>query len=334
MAERIAVIGCGQFGVVLACHAQRAGHRVSLWGRNAEEVGPLVANRESSRLPGLSIPPSIAITANGRDAMDGADLILSAIPSQYARSVWEVLGRDCPSETIIVSVAKGFEMHSLMRPSEVLKDLHIGTGTGPEVITLSGPTIATEVALGLPTALVAAGEERATQRVQSALGREGWRIYCSADQIGVEAAGAIKNVIALAAGMVDGMELGMNAKATLLARGLAEMARLGIALGGRRESFFGTAGIGDLATTCFSSDGRNRTLGERIGRGQSCADALRSMASVVEGVDTCTAVVQLADRHHVDMPITRAVHGVLFAGRTPREALQELMQRTTAEERI
>ncbi|MSQ89798.1 MAG: NAD(P)-dependent glycerol-3-phosphate dehydrogenase [Phycisphaerales bacterium] len=331
MAERIAVIGCGQFGIVLACHAARAGHAVSLWGRNAEEVAPLLATRRSPRLPSLEIAPSISITQDSRQALGGADLVLSAIPSQYARSVWRVLTDDCPRSAVIVSVAKGFEMETLLRPSEVLHELCIGS----EVVTLSGPTIATEVARGLPTALIAAGdEEGSVARVQNALGREGWRVYCSSDQVGVEAAGAIKNVIALAAGMVDGMELGMNAKATLLARGVAEMSRLGIALGGRRETFFGIAGVGDLATTCFSADGRNRTLGERIGRGATCAEALRSMDSVVEGVDTCKVVAQLADRMGVEMPITRAVHAVLFAGMDPRTALRSLMSRASGEERL
>ena len=330
MAQRIAVIGCGQFGTVLACHCAKAGHEVLLWGRDAQEIAPLLANRESPRIKGLQIAESIAITIDGRHAMSGADLVITAIPAQYARSIWKVLGKDCPKSACVVTVAKGFEVETKMRPSEVLASLNIGG----EIVTLSGPTIATEAARGLPTALVAAGSESATLHVQKALATDSWRIYCTTDQVGVEAAGAIKNVIALAAGMVDGMELGMNAKATLLARGLAEISRLGIALGGRRETFFGVAGVGDLATTCFSMDGRNRTLGERIGRGESCDSALRSMESVVEGVETCRVVVQLAQQHGVEMPIANAVHGVLFSGLSPRSALQELMRRNSGEERI
>lgn len=330
MAERIAVIGCGQFGTVLACHCATAGHSVTLWGRHDEEIAPLLANRESPRIMGLRIAESIQITTDSRKAMEGADLVVTAIPAQYARAIWEVLKKECPKTALIVSVAKGFEVHSRMRPSEVLAELEVGD----EIVTLSGPTIATEAARGLPTALVAAGSQGAAQRVQKALATDAWRIYCTTDQVGVEAAGAIKNVIALAAGMVDGMELGMNAKATLLARGLAEISRLGIALGGRRETFFGVAGVGDLATTCFSMDGRNRTLGERIGRGESCESAVRSMESVVEGVETCRVVVELAAQHHVEMPIARAVHAVLFSGLSPRTALQELMRRMSGEERI
>lgn len=330
MAERIAVIGCGQFGTVLACHAARAGHAVVLWGRTAEEVDPLLRNRASPRIAGLTLPDSLEVTRDARAAMDGADLVLTAIPAQYARAVWKVLVADCPTSAIVVSVAKGFEMGSMMRPTEVLA----AVGVHGECVALSGPTIATEVARGLPTALIAAGGELASQRVQRALTNDAWRIYCSTDQVGVEAAGAIKNVIALAAGMIDGMGLGMNAKATLLARGLAEISRLGSAMGGRRDTFFGIAGMGDLATTCFSADGRNRTLGEKVGRGETCEAALRSMDSVVEGVDTCKVVAQLAARHQVEMPIAQAVHSVLFEGISPRIALQALMRRNTAEERI
>jgi len=330
MAERIAVIGCGQFGTVLACHCARAGHTVSLWGRTADEVQPILATRKSPRIPGLLVPPSINVTMNSQQAMDGADLVVTAIPAQYARAVWTVLRKDCPTAACVVSVAKGFEVDSGKRPSEVLAELNIGG----EIVTLSGPTIATEAARGLPTALVAAGCESAAGRVQRAFGTESWRIYCTTDQIGVEAAGAIKNVIALAAGMVDGMELGMNAKATLLARGIAEISRLGIAMGGRRETFFGVAGVGDLATTCFSMDGRNRTMGERIGRGESCDSVVRSMDSVVEGVETCKVVVQFAQKYGVEMPISSAVHSVLFGGVSARKALQELMLRSSGEERI
>ncbi len=330
MAERVAVIGCGQFGTVLACHAASAGHEVCLWGRNADEIAPLLSNRESPRIKGFRIPAEVRITIDAQEAMRGADLVLTAIPSQYARSIWRVLGRDCPKSAIVVSVAKGFEVESMKRPSEVLVEL----GVGAEIVTLSGPTIATEAARGLPTALVAAGSDSATRHVQRAFATDAWRIYCTTDQVGVEAAGAIKNVIALAAGMIDGMQLGMNAKATLLARGIAEISRLGTALGGRRETFFGVAGIGDLATTCFSADGRNRTLGELIGRGASCEEAVRSMDSVVEGVETCRVVVALSARHGVEMPIASAVHSVLFEGVTPRDALRDLMRRNSGEERI
>ena len=330
MPERIAVIGCGQFGTVLACHAARGGHAVVLWGRTDDEVDPLQRDRTSPRIEGLTLPQTLEVTRDARRAMDGADLVLTAIPAQYARSVWKVLVAHCPPTAIVVSVAKGFEMGSMLRPTEVLAEI----GVGGERVALSGPTIATEVARGLPTALIAAGRPAAAQRVQRALTSDAWRIYCSTDQVGVEAAGAIKNVIALAAGMIDGMDLGMNAKATLLARGLAEISRLGIAMGGSRDTFFGIAGMGDLATTCFSADGRNRTFGEKIGRGESCESALRSMVSVVEGVDTCKVVAQLAARYQVEMPIAQAVHSVLFDAVDPRLALQVLMRRTSGEERI
>jgi len=330
MSEEIAVIGCGQFGSVVATHCARAGHGVRLWGRNDEEVEGLLRHRRSPRVEGLVIPDSVVITTDGKTAMNGVRMVITAIPSQYARSVWTVLRSACPRDATVVSLAKGFEVETLKRPSEVLRELEIGG----QIVTLSGPSVASEVALGLPTALVVAGEAAAARGVQQALATSAWRIYLSSDQIGVEAAGALKNVIALAAGMVDGMQLGINAKATLLARGTAEMARLGMALGGSRETFFGVAGVGDLATTCFSEDGRNRTLGERLGRGEGFASALRSMHAVVEGVDTCRAVVELARRLEVEVPIASAVHAVLFGGATPQHALQELMRRTSGEERL
>ena len=330
MAERVAVIGCGQFGTVLACHAARRGHEVSLWARTQEEAAPLLSDGCTPRLPGVTIEPTINVTTDGRRALDGATLIITAIPSQYARGIWKVLGGNLASGTILVSVAKGFEMETLMRPSEVLSQ----TCPGARIVALSGPTIATEVARGLPTALIAAGEAEVTERVQAALAGDQWRIYSSTDIVGVECAGALKNVIALAAGMIDGMHLGMNAKATLLARGIAEMARLGVAMGGMRDTFFGVAGVGDLATTCFSEDGRNRTLGEKIGAGATLAEALASMNSVVEGVDTCRAVHDLARRHQVEMPIADAVQAVLFDGVRPQSALVDLMRRTSASERL
>lgn len=290
----------------------------------------MLQNRRSTRVEGLVIPESVVITTDGLAAMNGTSMVITAIPSQYARNVWQVLRSACPKDVTVVSLAKGFEVETLKRPSEVLREL----GVGGEVVTLSGPSVASEVALDLPTALVVAGEAVAARQVQQALSTSAWRIYLSADQVGVEAAGALKNVIALAAGMVDGMQLGINAKATLLARGTAEMARLGMALGGSRETFFGVAGVGDLATTCFSADGRNRTLGERLGRGEDFASALRSMHAVVEGVDTCRAVVELARRLGVEVPIAFAVNAVLFGGVTPRHALQELMRRASGEERL
>lgn len=330
MADQVTVIGCGQFGSVVACHCAHAGHSVRLWGRNEEEIHGLLVDRRTPRIEGLLLPASVLVTADAREALHGSTIVLSAIPSQYARSVWQVLAAHCPSGATVVSLAKGFELQTLKRPSEVLRELRVGR----EVVTLSGPSVATEIALGLPTALVAAGGEGAAQQVQQAMATRSWRIYVSADQVGVEAAGALKNVIALAAGMVDGMQLGMNAKATLLARGTAEMARLGMALGGTRETFFGVAGVGDLATTCFSSDGRNRTLGARLGSGEDLATALKSMHSVVEGVDTCRAAVQLAQRLGVDAPIACAVHEVIEGRTTPRDALRELMSRVSGAERL
>jgi glycerol-3-phosphate dehydrogenase (NAD(P)+) len=330
MAMRVGVIGCGQFGLVLAAHASRCGHATTLWARTPSECEPLVRTRRSPRLPGFALPGAVAITSDALVALNGADLVITAIPSQYARSVWSVLGGSLPPSSVLVSVAKGLEVGTLQLPSQVLRECV----PGAEVVSLSGPSIASEVGSGLPTALVAAGKLDAARLVQRALGGNSWRVYVSEDQIGVEVAGALKNVIALAAGMIDGMQLGTNAKATLLARGIAEIARLGVELGGQRETFFGVAGVGDLATTCFSPEGRTRTLGERLGAGATLAEALASMHSIVEGVDTCRATVALAAARRVDMPLARAVHGVLFDGLAPRDALAGLMRREGSAERL
>ncbi len=330
MPLRVCVIGCGQFGLVLASHAVRCGHDTTLWARTEAEREPLERTRVSPRLPGFALPVSVRVTNDATGAVTDADLVITAIPSQYARSVWTVLGRSLPKSAILVSVAKGLEVGTLLRPSEVLREC----APGAEVVSLSGPTIASEVGGGLPTALVAAGCAQAADVVQRTLAGDVWRVYTSTDQIGVEVAGALKNVIALAAGMTDGMRLGTNAKATLLARGIAEIARLGVDLGAQRETFYGVAGVGDLATTCFSPEGRNRTLGERLGAGESLANALASMHAVVEGVDTCRAAVELAAARRIDMPLARAVHGVLFGGLSPRAALIELMRREGTAERV
>lgn len=330
MAQVIAVIGSGQFGSVVASHAAALGHTVRLWARTKEELEPMLAVRESSRLPGLKLHDAVVPSLDGRFVLAGAEIVVSAIPSQYAGRIWEVLRSDLPPSALLVSVAKGFETGSLLRPSQVLE----AQCPQARVVALSGPTIATEVARGLPTALIAAGAASAAAIVQDALAGDTWRIYCSGDIVGVECAGAIKNVIALAAGMIDGMGLGMNAKATLLARGIAEISRLGVAMGGQRDTFFGIAGVGDLATTCFSPDGRNRTFGEMVGRGKPVNAAIESMQSVVEGIETCKAVVELSKRHGVEMPIASAVHQVLFSGLPPRSALQDLMRRDRSSERI
>ena len=225
----------------------------------------------------------------------------------------------------IVSVAKGIENDTLLRPTQIIADV---LGPGPALAALSGPTIADELARRLPaTACVAAEDEALARKVQYTFTCPWLRVYTNTDLIGVELAGAMKNVIAIAAGIIDGIGAGDNAKAALLARGLAEITRLGLAMGAREPTFAGLTGLGDLVTTCISPKGRNRSFGERIGRGQTVEQALRATESVVEGVSTCKSVVALAARHRVEMPITQAVYEVLFEGKPVQTAIEDLMSR-------
>ena len=260
-----------------------------------------------------------------------ATLTVSAIPAQFARATWQRIGPVLAANTGIVTVTKGVEVSSLSPPLEVLL---AATGHRPLAV-LSGPTIASELARQLPATLLAAsGDEKFASLVQNIFSRPWLRIYTSQDPIGVEIAGAAKNVVAIAAGILDGLQMGSNAKSALLARGLSEITRLGLAMGAKQETFFGIAGVGDLATTCFSPEGRNRTLGEQIGKGVSLAAALATTKSVVEGVETCKSLRSLAEKYNVEMPIAAAVYRVLFENLPPTQAIRDLMSRSVKVERI
>ena len=322
----IAVVGDGQMGLVLAEQLATAGHKVVLWGPFAESLESLATTRRSARLPGVVLDARIAIESDPARAIAVADLLVSAIPVQFLRSVWM---RFPKTDAPIVSVSKGIETTTLERPSEILAELREHAAT----CVLSGPTIASELARRLPATMVAASDDAAlASDVQSIFLAPWMRVYTSPDPLGVEIAGAAKNVIAIAAGILDGLDAGFNAKSALLARGLAEIVRLGQALGARPETFAGIAGVGDLATTCFCPEGRNRTCGEAIGRGTPLEAHLASIESVVEGVDTSKAIARLAAAHGVEMPIAEAVRCVLFEGLPPRAALAGLMQREVGAE--
>lgn len=323
--RQVAVIGDGGMGTLCACLLAERGAEVVLWSAFAEHAAALARDRENRQfLPGVPLPEAVRPTADVGDVPRDADFLVSAVPTPYLRAVFRDLQGRLP-EAPIVSVSKGIENDTLCRPSEVLRDV-LG---GPTLAVLSGPCIAFEVARRMPaTVVVAAEDQNLAETVQDAMGNPYFRVYYNSDVVGVELGGPLKNVIALAAGICDGLELGVNAKAALLTRGLAEITRLGVTLGARRETFAGLAGIGDLITTCVSAHGRNRTVGERIGRGQSLAEVLEAMnQQVAEGVPTTRSVVALADRCGVDMPITREVHEVLFAGKSPRQAMRDLMTR-------
>ncbi len=323
---KVAVIGDGQMGLVLAMLLDEKGLQPVVWGPFSDDVAALRESKRSLRLPEFRLPDGVIVEDSGEKAMRGAAFVISAIPTQFSRSVWTKLGTFVPQDAILVSVAKGVEESTLLTPVEVLDS--VLSGTRRAFVCVSGPTIATELVQHQPATVVAASENQdAARAVQDLLTISWLRVYTHDDVRGVELAGATKNVIALAAGIVDGLELGYNAKSALLARGLAEIARLGVACGARAETFFGIAGVGDLATTCFSPHSRNRTCGERLGRGERLDDILASTKSVVEGVATTRSVKALAEKHAVDLPITNAVHGILFEGLRPKEAISLLMER-------
>ena len=329
MAKRISIIGDGGMGTLCAIMLAQNGMAVRLWSAFPEAAEELESTRENRRfLPGAVLPEGVEVTGRDELALEGAELAVSAVPAQFMRGVWQRLRNHCPAGMPIVSVTKGIENGTLLRPTEVLADVLDGGRPGRAVAAVSGPSIAPEVARGLPaTVAVASMDEGLAREVQRILSRPYFRVYTNPDLLGVEIAGATKNVIAIAAGVLDGLSAGCNAKAALLTRGLAEITRLGVAMGARGETFAGLAGMGDLVTTCFSPVGRNRSLGEAIGKGVSLSEALSATASVVEGVATTTSVAELASRHGVEMPITQAVHDVLFGGVSPAEAIAGLMSR-------
>ena len=331
--ERVTILGDGAMATVCSILLTQGGHEVTMWGAFEESIERLIQNREQQRLlPGARIPPGVRLTANDDDCFRGATMVLSAIPTQYMRSVWQRLAPRVPAGVPVASVAKGIENGTLLRPTQIISDVLGGSakagGDGHRLVALSGPNIAAELARYLPgTAVIASDDLDVARRVQAAFATQWFRVYTNADVVGVELAGATKNVIAIAAGILDGLAAGNNAKAALVTRGLVEITRLGVAMGAKAETFGGLAGLGDLITTCVSPEGRNRTVGERIGKGQKLEEILAGMDSVAEGVPTTRSVRQLALNYGVEMPITEAVHSVLFDGKDAIEALTELMSR-------
>ncbi len=325
MVEQVAIIGDGQMATVCAVMLADRGAHVRMWGAFRENIEALKATGENRRyLPGLKIPDRVSFTVDAEAAFHGAELIVSAVPCQHLRSVWKQIGPHCPPDVAVVSVSKGIENDTLLRPTQIITDV---VGARP-VATLSGPSIAAELARCMPATVVAASEDGSLAAlVQETFSSQWFRVYTNQDLLGVELAGATKNVIALAAGILDGLRAGDNAKAALLSRGLAEITRLGVAMGAARETFAGLAGLGDLVTTCVSPVGRNRTAGEQIGRGKSVEEVVASTPSVIEGIPTTRSVHMLAKRFEVEMPITAGVHGVLFEGRDLMATLSQLMTR-------
>jgi len=322
----VAVIGCGGWGTALAALLDRNGHRAALWGVDPAYVRQMAQTRLNPRyLPGVEIPRSVRLTHDMADCVPAAEAVVMATPTVYLRAVCRQAAPFLRREHLIVNVAKGIEEGTLLLASQVIADV---SGDAQRLAGLYGPSHAPEVARGLPATLVATSADAAlARRVQALFMSPRFRVYTNTDVTGVELGAALKNVVAIAAGMCDGLGFGDNAKSALLTRGLAEMARLGAAMGARAETFAGLSGLGDLITTCVSPYGRNRAVGMRIAKGESLKDILASMDQVAEGVRTTRSACALADRHGVSMPISRAVHAVLFEGADPLKTAMELMAR-------
>jgi len=322
----VAVIGCGGWGTALAILLDRNGHGVTVWGVEPDYVARMSETRANSRyLPGVAIPLSVGLTAEMADCVPESDLVVAATPTIYLRSVCERLAPHLRAGHLVVNVAKGIEEETLLLGSQLIRDV---CGDELRLAGLYGPSHCEEVVRMLPTTVVATStDEEVARLVQEAFMAPTFRVYTNTDVLGVELGAALKNVIAIAAGMCDGLGFGDNAKSALLTRGLAEITRLGVAMGARAQTFSGLTGLGDLITTCISPYGRNRAVGMRIARGETLEQVLASMDQVAEGVRTTISACALAERHGVEMPITQAVRGVLFGGETPMAAGMQLMQR-------
>ncbi|MEO7970150.1 MAG: NAD(P)H-dependent glycerol-3-phosphate dehydrogenase [bacterium] len=325
---RIAVIGAGNWGTGLAIMAARAGHDVSVWSRNSAVVASINdTHKNSAYLNGASIPEAVRATGDIGEVLTGAELVILAAPSHATRELLQSMRKLVPPDSIIVSATKGIEIESGKRISQVVADV-MGENAAPRFVCLSGPSFATEVVQNHPTAIVAASDDSAAARVvQSELSFENLRIYTNDDLVGTELGGSLKNVMAIAAGMVAGLSFGANSVAALITRGLAEMTRLALHEGAKLETMMGLAGLGDLVLTCTGNLSRNRFVGEELGNGRSLQVITAGMHEVAEGINTTRAVKKLADRLGVELPITYEVHAVLYEGKPARDAAAELMRR-------
>jgi glycerol-3-phosphate dehydrogenase (NAD(P)+) len=319
--SRIAIVGSGSWGTALALSlARRGGHSIALWSHSAP-VG--------TYLPGFPIPPQVNAVTDLASALMGADIVISAVPSQHVRATYREMGPFLEPEQIIVSATKGIEDQTFLRMTQVIEQV-----CGRPAGALSGPSFAQEVAFGAPTAITIAFAESGTaSRLQEELTAPGLRLYTNDDVIGVELGGALKNVIAIAAGIAAGLGLGHNSAAAIITRGVAEITRLAVACGGRRETLAGLSGLGDLVLTCTGPLSRNRAVGVELGRGHKLPAILGQLqGKVAEGVRTTSAALGLARAHHVEMPITEQMFAILEHGKSPQDAIRELMARPGRDE--
>lgn len=325
---KIAVLGAGSWGIATSVLLFSNGHQVTLWEFDHLEMTKLAKDREhKEKLPGIVIPKEITITDDLTSATVGAEMLALALPSHTVREVAKKLARLKLPDPIIVNLAKGIENDTLCRMSEILKE-ELSSNLHDKIATLSGPSHAEEVSRKIPTTVVVAGfQEEIAKRIQQTFMNPYFRVYTNSDIVGVELGGSLKNVIAIAAGICDGMGLGDNSRGALLTRGLAEIIRLGEKLGAKRETFAGLSGLGDLVTTCISRYSRNRFVGEQIGKGKTLNQILKEMTMVAEGIKTTKSAYQLSIKYEVEMPITQQVYQVLFENRKPQQAITELMTR-------
>jgi glycerol-3-phosphate dehydrogenase (NAD(P)+) len=324
----VTVLGSGSWGTALAIQLARTGHDVRLWARNAELAASIAGTRQNATyLPSISVPPNVRPTADLAEACAGSEMLLFVCPSTGVRAMATAIHGLIAERPLVVSAAKGVEQESLLTMSAVL-DQVLGDRAGPPAAVLSGPSFAHEVAKGMPTAVTAAARDlEIAERVQQLFTGPTFRVYTSTDVIGVEIGGAVKNVIAVAAGVSDGLGFGTNARAALITRGLAEMGRLASRLGADRLTLAGLSGMGDLVLTCTGDLSRNRTVGLRLGRGERLADIVASMKEVAEGVRNTRSVRDLARSVDVEMPITEQMYLLLYEDKPPRQVGIDLMTR-------
>jgi len=334
----IGILGDGGWGTTLAVILSRKGYPVTLWGVFPRNTAQMNKNRENRKfLPGIKLPPGIKITNDLKDAASQKEMVILAIPSQYIRRILKRLKPSvCSRKTLYLSVIKGIEIKTLKRVSEVIRE-ELGN---VKIAVLSGPTIACEVARGIPTVAVAASRDLTSRKaVQDILMTDRFRVYTNNDLLGVELGGSLKNVIAIACGACDGLGFGTNTKAAILSRGLAEISRLGKAMGAKAKTFSGISGLGDLVTTCISPYSRNRFVGEELGKGKSLKQIAREMnapacrqAGIAEGIPTAKSAYSLSLKYKVDMPIAREVYNVLYKNKPAVRAFKDLMSRSKKEE--
>ena len=331
--DKISLLGCGTWGSAVAQLLAEKGLAVTAWQRHEEKAAAMTRTRKHPNLTDFEFNDNIVFTSDLNDALKSGDIIVLATPSHSIRELIRRVERGMKDQSIIVNLAKGIDLNSLMTMSQLIQaETNIGSD---RIVSLYGPSHAEEVVRKLPTTLVAACPKKTTSKtIQKLMSSEVLRVYRNKDILGVEIGGSLKNVMAIAAGICDGIGYGDNSKAAILTRGITEMTRLGVIMGAKKSTFAGLSGIGDLLVTALSKHSRNRYVGEKIGRGKSLQDVTESMDMIAEGVNTCRAVPRIVEKYDIEMPIAKAVHGILFENKDPLEKVKELMNRDlTAEKR-